>query len=68
MCFFPCHPLRAKPTHQLSADSLLTHKYDYFFMGLSVVNTSPGRQYQLVCTIKYSTSYESYLKSVGCHF
>ena len=37
-----------------------------FVMGLPVVNTSLGRQYQPVCTIKYSTSNGSYL--VGCHF
>ena len=63
--FFPCHPLSAKPTHRLSADSVFTHLYS-FVMGLAVVNTSPGGQYQLVCTIKYSTSNGSYL--VGCHF
>ena len=54
--FFPCHRLSAKPTHRLSTDSVFTHLYYSFVMGLPVVNTSPGGQYQLVCTIKYSTS------------
>ena len=34
---------------------MFIHLYNDFVMGLPVVNTSPGRQYQLVCTIKYST-------------
>ena len=63
MIFFPCHRLSAKPTHRLSADSVFTYLYNYFVMGLPVVNTSPGRQNQLVCTIKYSTSKGSYLVS-----
>ena len=60
---FPCHWLSAKPTHRLSADSVFTHLYISFVMGLPVVNTSPGRQYQRVCTIKYLTSNGSYLVS-----
>ena len=63
MIFFPCHRLSAIPTHRLSADSVFTYLYNYFVMGLPVVNTSPGRQNQLVCTIKYSTSNGSYLVS-----
>ena len=42
--FFPCHQLSAKPTHLLSADSVFTHLYNSFVMGLPVVNTSPGGQ------------------------
>ena len=66
MNFFLNHRLSAKPTHRLSADSVFTHLYNSFVIGLPVLTTSPGRQYQLVCTIKYSTSNSSYL--VGCHF
>ena len=38
--FFSCHQLSAKHTHQLSADSVLTHQYYSFVMGIPVVNTS----------------------------
>ena len=59
--FFLWHRLSAKPAHQMSATSVFTHLYNSFVMGLPVVNTSLGRQYQLVCTIKYSTINGSYL-------
>ena len=59
--FFPCHRLSAKPTHRLSADPVFTYLYNSFVMGLPVVSSSPGGQYELVCTIKYSTSNGSYL-------
>ena len=51
---FPFHRLCAKHTHPLSADSVFIHLYYSFVMGLPVVNTSLGRQFQLVCSIKYS--------------
>ena len=63
MILFPCHRLSAKPTHRLSADSLFTHLYISFVMGLPVVNASPDGQYQLVCNIEYLTSNGSYLVS-----
>ena len=63
MISFPCHRLSANPTHQLSSDSVFTHLYISFFMGLPVINTSPGGQYQLVFTIKYSTSNCGFLLS-----
>ena len=66
---FPCHQLSAKPNHRLSADSVFTDVYNSFIMGLPVVNTSPDRQYQLVCTTKYSKVKVNVLAySVGCHF
>ena len=33
-------------------------------MGLPIVNRSPGRHYQLVCTIKYSSSNGSYFSQL----
>ena len=31
---FPCHRLSAKPTRRLSADSVFTHQYNSFVMGM----------------------------------
>ena len=63
MIFFPCHRLSAKSAHRLRAVSVFTHLYNFFVIDLPVVTTNPGRQYQLVHTIKYSTGYGSYLVS-----
>ena len=57
MNFFPLHRLSAKHTHRLSADSVFTHLYNSYVMGLPVVNTSLGGQYQLMCPRKYSMNF-----------